>query len=446
MAISAPPSPLPTLADPTAAALAALHEQALIEEARRRARRRRRRNGAAALLAVSGALIALTAIRAGHGHGHPQPPAAPTRPSATGGPPRPAPASDAAITILHNRPSAASSISVAAPGARAVTLWRCPHDRFCGELVNAAWAPDGRRLAISLTQFAGHSPYPGLHIIDTATGQDRRISGQETIAMSYGCDALDQMAWSPDGAHIAYVCEVTRNGYATSRIHIMNADGTHPRLLPTGTAGSAWPSWSPDGAQRRLLYRQISARAPERGRSATARAIRALSRVQRKARRRPAPTTRPGRRGSLLVARRQGDRIPIGLRTSSPRSARRPRRHAPRHSVQLCRHGSGGLAGMGARRKAPCDRHDSRHLPRQPGRQPCKTHQPPLNEASVLSGAGDDRGADRRVRPPRRRPPRVETPPLAGTEPRMNSPWRSALPLLPCRPCRSDGGGARGAA
>src|SRR4029077_16014752 len=127
-------------------------------------------------------------------------------------PPRPALASDAAITILHNRPSGASSISIVAPGARAITLWRCPHNLFCGELVSAAWAPDGRRLAISLTQYAGHSPYPGLHIIDTATGQDRQISGEGTIVLSYGCDPLDQMAWSPDSSHIAYVCEVRRRG------------------------------------------------------------------------------------------------------------------------------------------------------------------------------------------------------------------------------------------
>jgi Tol biopolymer transport system component len=104
------------------------------------------------------------------------------------------------------------------------------------------------RLAISLTQYAGHSPYPGLHIIDTATGQDRHIS-EWTTALSYGCDPIDQMAWSPDGSHIAYVCEVRRHGYTSSQIRIMNADGTHPRLLSTGTTGSAWPSWSPDGTR-----------------------------------------------------------------------------------------------------------------------------------------------------------------------------------------------------
>ncbi len=157
-------------------------------------------------------------------------------------------------------------------------IWRCPHNRFCGDLVSAAWDPGGTRIAFSLTQYGGHSLYPGLHVIDTATGQDRHLIGlthdvpaSEVTRRQYlalwrqplpdyrnvGCLDPGQLAWSPDGSQIAYVCAaignngraVIRRGHVSTAIHIIDADGTHPRQLRTGTFSAAWPSWSPAGAR-----------------------------------------------------------------------------------------------------------------------------------------------------------------------------------------------------
>jgi Tol biopolymer transport system component len=51
-------------------------------------------------------------------------------------------------------------------------------------------------------------------------------------------------AWSPDGRKMAYV-----GGYFASRLHVINANGTHNRRLPVNFDASevSTPSWSPNG-------------------------------------------------------------------------------------------------------------------------------------------------------------------------------------------------------
>ena len=59
-------------------------------------------------------------------------------------------------------------------------------------------------------------------------------------------------AWSPDGSKLAFI-RVTNNnaGVTTTRMHIMNADGSGIRMVPTGdgdaTASPGSPAWSPAG-------------------------------------------------------------------------------------------------------------------------------------------------------------------------------------------------------
>ena len=261
MSVSAPTHPPSSRHDLTVTALDALREQALIEEARRRARRRRRRNGATGLLAAGVALGALFGMHSGRAHTRPELPAAPKRPPASGNPrPLTLPAA-AAITILHSpaRPvgqkaGVVDSISTVAPDGHLTRVWRCPDNRFCGHLVSAAWAPDGKRLAISLAgnpSGAGGSAYPGLHVIDVTTGRDQFVLGEVPLAQTilYGCVEPDQLAWSPDGSKLAYVCQVTNDDYSSSQIHVLRIGQERARLLPTGTASSAWPSWSPDGTR-----------------------------------------------------------------------------------------------------------------------------------------------------------------------------------------------------
>ena len=178
-----------------------------------------------------------------------------------------------AITIVNAPSNGVSRLTGIGPEGGMRTIWRCPHNRFCGDVIGAAWAPDGRHLALSLYEVGGMSLYVGLHIIDTKTGHDTHLSGfSDDVSgrvgtrkefekltpralrdvRKYGCLSPEQLAWSPDGSHIAYACGVTRNGWKTSEIHIMDADGSQARLLHTGTNGAAWPSWSPTG--KRLVF------------------------------------------------------------------------------------------------------------------------------------------------------------------------------------------------
>ena len=244
------PSPSCQAPDCTGA-LEALREQALIKEARARARRRRR-NGALALAAS--ALVALLGVRADRGGSHASP-AAPRKPPTAAVDPRMTLPAGAALTLLSDpvfrRKDAADFISVVDRSGRLTRVWQCPRTRFCGHLLSAAWSPDGRRLAISLNHYAASTPYPGLRVIDTASGRDRQIIGASPTAdvVLYGCVDPKHLAWSPDGAHIAYTCDIPPDTATRSAIHIMSADGSHERLLATGTTSASWPSWSPTGTR-----------------------------------------------------------------------------------------------------------------------------------------------------------------------------------------------------
>jgi hypothetical protein len=120
-------------------------------------------------------------------------------------------------------------------------VWRCPNDLACGELTSVAWSPDGRRLAFTIDEFGGDGSNIGLHILDVATGNDHRISSRRVL----GCPIPTDPTWAPDGVRLAYSC----GGHG---IYVIDADGSHRLVVPTGLENAVQPTWSPDG--RHLAY------------------------------------------------------------------------------------------------------------------------------------------------------------------------------------------------
>jgi Tol biopolymer transport system component len=158
--------------------------QALIEEARRETRRRHRRYWAIAALVVSVGVVLLVLLDGGA-------------------------ASRSAAPALSARPG----LAAATASPRIAFISEPPQGGYCGTVY--VMNPDG-------------------------SGQ-RRLTNDGVP----GCGQEGGPAWSPDGRRIALVAAFPPNaiGTSTSRIYVMNTDGSGRRTLGSGDA----PSWSPDG-------------------------------------------------------------------------------------------------------------------------------------------------------------------------------------------------------
>jgi Tol biopolymer transport system component len=146
-----------------------------------------------------------------------------------------------AITI----PNGSSMVAVDASGAASGRpIWHCPGGAdWCGDIAGAAWSRDGERLALSLGELGGNSPYIGFHIIDPRTGTDRRIQ-------TFGCFTPSYLTWSPNGELLAYTCRDLGLGPSENgAIYTIRPDGTGARILTTHTFEAFSPTWSPDGKQ-----------------------------------------------------------------------------------------------------------------------------------------------------------------------------------------------------
>jgi TolB protein len=146
------------------------------------------------------------------------------------------------LTIIKvERQSGRNGISTLGRPPR--VLFECANTRGCYWLESVDWAPDGRRLAFSVTTISTRSAYNGIHVIDTVTGRDRRIGST---------DGFD-LDWSPDGSQLAYV-EFAAFPRPHGSIYVMRGDGSRRRLLRTGlaTGNDSSPSWSPAGT--RIAY------------------------------------------------------------------------------------------------------------------------------------------------------------------------------------------------
>ena len=83
----------------------------------------------------------------------------------------------------------------------------------------------------------------GLHVLDLASGDDRRI------AAGFGSD------WSPDGERIAFFSARDRNGPClfgectghASELYVVDSDGSDEQRLTETTAHEDFAGWTPDG-------------------------------------------------------------------------------------------------------------------------------------------------------------------------------------------------------
>ena len=102
------------------------------------------------------------------------------------------------------------------------------------------WTPDGSRLS-----FLVHGPddRPPDRIL--SVGEDG--SDARTIHVcGRGCGEILDYAWAPDGRQILFTVITADTGNAVSRrLYVMAADGTGVRLVPTGSRGACCGRWQP---------------------------------------------------------------------------------------------------------------------------------------------------------------------------------------------------------
>jgi Tol biopolymer transport system component len=106
-----------------------------------------------------------------------------------------------------------------------------------------AWSPDGTRFVVGARGGA-------LYSFDVRTGARSllvRLPGDHL-------DSVDQIVWSPDGAHLAVMNDLEAG---TGRLYVLNADGSSVRVV-VDDFGTGAVAWSPDGT--RLAYADGSGR------------------------------------------------------------------------------------------------------------------------------------------------------------------------------------------
>jgi Tol biopolymer transport system component len=116
------------------------------------------------------------------------------------------------------------------------------------------WSPDG-----SAVVFVRPRLYDDPHLAQTSIVTKKVDTGVES-PLTATSDDDEHPGWSPDGQRIVFTrwhetgCEYDHFGnplvcFGSSRIIVMNSDGTNQAVLPTTSECDDEPSWSPDGSK-----------------------------------------------------------------------------------------------------------------------------------------------------------------------------------------------------
>jgi TolB protein len=106
---------------------------------------------------------------------------------------------------------------------------------------DAAWSPDGRRIAFSSSRDGDFEIY----VMNTHGTGLTKLTDNDLIAD-------EDPSWSPDGTKLAFVDygrNAVGNNVTQAEIYTMNADGTDPTNLTGNPTEDVEPAWSPDGGK-----------------------------------------------------------------------------------------------------------------------------------------------------------------------------------------------------
>jgi TolB protein len=104
----------------------------------------------------------------------------------------------------------------------------------------ADWSPDRKRIVFSSNRTG---PSHDLYVMDADGGNVRQLTDTPN---AYESDP----AWSPDGRHLAYdrAAITADRTLQNAQLWIIDADGSNPRALTSGSSRNIGAAWSPDGS------------------------------------------------------------------------------------------------------------------------------------------------------------------------------------------------------